>query len=104
MKYFFTIILAILILTTCKTVDNECRAENEILKTELSLLRDSINAITMIPDTVFITKVDTITVDTESGYKAKLQVERIKHYVNISEARPVNKKYFFGWVKRTVSE
>ncbi len=104
MKYFFTIILAILILTTCKTVDNECRAENEILKTELSLLRDSINAITMIPDTVFITKVDTITVDTESSYKAKLQVERIKHYVNISEARPVNKKYFFGWVKRTVSE
>ncbi len=104
MKYFFTIILSILILTTCKTVDNECRAENEILKTELSLLRDSINAITMIPDTVFITKVDTITVDTESGYKAKLQVERIKHYVNISEARPVNKKYFYGWVKRTVSE
>ncbi len=104
MKYFFTIILAILILTTCKTVDNECRAENEILKTELSLLRDSINGIKMIPDTVFITKVDTVTVDTESGYKAKLQVERIKHYVNISEARPVNKKYFFGWVKRTVSE
>ncbi len=104
MKYFFTIILSILILTTCKTVDNECRAENEILKTELSLLRDSINAITMIPDTVFITKVDTITVDTESGYKAKLQVERIKHYVNITEARPVNKKYFYGWVKRTVSE
>lgn len=104
MKHFFIIILSILILSTCKTIDNECRDENEVLKTELSLLRDSINAIKMIPDTIYLTITDTVVIDTESGYKAKLQIERIKHYVNISEVRPVNKKYFFGWVKRTVSE
>ena len=102
MKHFFIIIFSILILSTCKTIDNECREENEILKQELIDLRDSVNSIVLIPDTIYI--VDTIRVDTESSYKAKLQVERIKHYVNISEARPVNKKYFYGWVKRTVSE
>lgn len=104
MKHFFIIILTILILSTCKTIDNECRKENEMLKQEIIALRDSVNSIKLIPDTIFITKIDTVTVDTETGYKAKLQIERIKHYVNISEARPMNKKYFFGWVKRTVSE
>ena len=104
MKSFYSIILSILIFTTCNTVDHECRFENEELKKELRVLRDSVNSIEMTPDTITIFVTDTFRIDTEGGFKAKLQVERIKHYVSISEARPVNKKYFFGWVKRTVSE
>lgn len=104
MKYFIISILLLGSLVTCSTIDRECISENELLKTELINLRDSVNKI--VPDTVFLTShfTDTIKIDTEGGFKAKLQVERIKHYVNISEARPANKKFFFGWVKRTVSE
>ena len=32
------------------------------------------------------------------------RIEKIKYYINICESRSTNKKYFFGWVKRAVSE
>lgn len=32
------------------------------------------------------------------------RIEKIKYYINICESRSANKKYFFGWVKRAISE
>ena len=32
------------------------------------------------------------------------RIEKIKYYINICNKRSVNKKYFFGWIKRTMSE
>ena len=32
------------------------------------------------------------------------RIEKIKYYINICDRRSVNKKYFFGWIKRTMSE
>lgn len=32
------------------------------------------------------------------------RAEKIKYYINICEKNPSNKKFFFGWVKRTMTE
>lgn len=32
------------------------------------------------------------------------RIEKIKYYINICDKRSANKKYFFGWIKRTMSE
>ena len=32
------------------------------------------------------------------------RIEKIKYYINICNKRSANKKYFFGWIKRTMSE
>jgi len=101
MKHLNIILLFVALFISCKP--SQCIEENKALTAELKQLRDSVYNITFVPDTVFIIVTDTVVVETEDGYLAKLQVERIKHYVSISESRPTNKKYFFGWVKRTVS-
>lgn len=40
----------------------------------------------------------------ERDYFNARKVEKIKYYVNICERRPRNKKFFFGWVKRTLKD
>ena len=37
-------------------------------------------------------------------YINKRKVEKIKYYVKICEKNTKNKKFFFGWIKRTISE
>ena len=32
------------------------------------------------------------------------RIEKIKYYIDICDKRSTNKKYFFGWIKRAVSE
>lgn len=32
------------------------------------------------------------------------RVEKIRYYISITEKNPNNKKFFFGWVKRTMSD
>lgn len=32
------------------------------------------------------------------------RIEKIKYYISICDRRSTNKKYFFGWIKRTMSE
>lgn len=32
------------------------------------------------------------------------RIEKIKYYISICEKRPSNKKFFYGWIKRTMSE
>ena len=37
-------------------------------------------------------------------YINKRKVEKVKYYVTICEKNTKNKKFFFGWIKRTISE
>ena len=37
-------------------------------------------------------------------YINKRKVEKVKYYVMICEKNTKNKKFFFGWIKRTISE
>lgn len=32
------------------------------------------------------------------------RIEKIKYYINICDKKSTNKKYFFGWIKRAVSD
>lgn len=32
------------------------------------------------------------------------RIEKIKYYISICDKRSANKKYFFGWIKRTIGE
>lgn len=37
-------------------------------------------------------------------YLNATKVEKIKHYINITERNPKNRTFFYGWVKRTISD
>ena len=39
---------------------------------------------------------------TEEQYMNSRRIEKIRYYVHITERRPANKKFFFGWIKRTL--
>ena len=44
---------------------------------------------------------DTVLYD---NYINARRIEKIKYYINICDKKSTNKKYFFGWIKRAVSE
>lgn len=84
------------------------------------------------PDTVFIEveKIDTVLIDRVNeldslagalkqsqdsmkfyrdsvyyrNYMNSRRIEKIKYYIKICDKNPKNKKYFFGWIKRTMTE
>lgn len=56
----------------------------------LSVMRDSL-----------ILYRDTVLYD---NYINARRIEKIKYYINICDKKSTNKKYFFGWIKRAVSE
>lgn len=60
------------------------------LKDEIKILRDSLEKIT-----------NEITYE---NYINARRIEKIKYYINITERKPTNQKFFFGWIRRTMSE
>jgi hypothetical protein len=36
-------------------------------------------------------------------FSARFKIAKIKRYVDITTARPSNQKFFFGWIKRTIT-
>jgi hypothetical protein len=41
---------------------------------------------------------------TTANYMNARKIEKIKYYINITEKKPTNKKFFYGWIKRTMTE
>lgn len=39
-----------------------------------------------------------------NDYMNARRMEKIKHYISICEKNSNNKKFFYGWIKRTMSE
>ena len=39
----------------------------------------------------------------EKNYMNERRIEKIKYYIRITQKNPKNKKFFYGWIKRTVS-
>ena len=37
-------------------------------------------------------------------YMNARRMEKVKYYISICEKKPSNKKFFYGWIKRTMSE
>ena len=61
-------------------------------------------------DTVYIevVRVDTIhiakPVITDECLEYKLMIMNIRHYIEITERNKNNQKFFYGWIRRAVSE
>lgn len=61
-------------------------------------------------DTVYVEKIrfDTIyrmaPVMTDECLEYKLMIMNIRHYVQITESNKNNQKFFYGWIRRAVSE
>lgn len=60
------------------------------LEADVRFWRDSVYAIN-----------STIPIDV---YFNARKIEKIKYYISITENRPTNKKFFYGWIKRTMAE
>lgn len=79
---------------TCDTVCVKVYVYDTLLlnkmNSEISFLKDSIK------------KIDSII--TYENYMNARKIEKIKYYISITEKRPDNKKFFYGWIKRTVAE
>lgn len=60
------------------------------LKARISLLEDSLKFYR-----------DSIPYDT---YINARRIEKIKYYLSITEKKPSNQKFFYGWIRRTMSE
>lgn len=103
MKNIF-ILLTVLLASCCSTkpkeavtvkpeivyVEVEDIRQIEELKAEVNLWRDSVNYLN-----------STITLDV---YMNARKIEKIKSYISITERNPNNKKFFYGWIKRTMAE
>lgn len=63
-------------------------------KSEVEILRDSIRQLKI----ELSTKKMSV-----NEFEASFKLARIERYVRICEKRPTNKKYFFGWVRRTIN-
>lgn len=57
-------------------------------------------------DTIFVTDTvyyaDTVKIIPQEYLEYKLIVLNVKHYVDITEKRPANKTFFYGWIRRAV--
>lgn len=84
------IILASVLLTSCKVKTIEV----ERVVTDTVLVRD----------TVYIHSVDTIGLQTSKCLENEIRLANIKHYVDITEKNSKNREFFFGWIKRAISE
>lgn len=71
----------------------------------------------MLPDTITVVVEDTARIkfleDSLKFYRDSIsydtyinarKIEKIKHYIKITEKNPNNKKFFFGWIKRAINE
>ena len=56
--------------------------KNDSLQNRIEYYRDSIN---------------------EKNYMNERRIEKIKYYIRITRKNPKNKKFFYGWIKRTMS-
>ena len=114
-KKIILIIVGILALlaTSCSCSRGSLRGANKQPDSTVELLKPDVvkihvsdsdkidslfNELRNVQDSLKITK------DSMENYINARRIEKIKYYINICDKRSTNKKYFFGWIKRTMSE
>lgn len=65
-----------------------------------NILRSTQDSLQTMKDSVIFYR-DTILY---GNYINARRIEKIKYYIDICDKRSANKKYFFGWIKRAISE
>lgn len=107
MKYLLILLVALLSgCTATKCTHAEKDNPEVVLITDTIFVPDSI-AIDSLNNQILILK-DSInylntTVKLEDYLNAN-KLEKIKHYIYITEQNPKNRNFFFGWIKRTMAE
>ena len=90
--------------TLASKPEPEVRYVNVVDSSEIISLRAQLETanqtITLLQDSV---KFYRDSVEYENYINAR-RIEKIKYYINITDKKSTNKKYFFGWIKRTMSE
>lgn len=90
--------------TLASKPEPEVRYVNVIDSSEIISLREQLNIansqISVLQDSVKFYRDST---EYENYINAR-RIEKIKYYINITDKRSANKKYFFGWIKRTMNE
>ena len=94
MKKTIIVMLAMVTVSCCTPRGN---AAPEIVK-EVEVITDTVyvpvNVI--VRDTVYQLSVDC--------FIAQYKLERIQRYIDITESRPANRTFFYGWIKRVLDE
>lgn len=67
------------------------------------IIKHQADSIRLLQDSVNFYK-DTLQWENYANYINARRIEKVKYYITICEKRPANKKYFFGWIRRAVSE
>ena len=90
--------------TLASKPEPEVRYVNVVDSSEIISLREQLKTanaeISLLQDSV---KFYRDSVEYENYINAR-RIEKIKYYINITDKKSTNKKYFFGWIKRTMSE
>ena len=122
MKKILLFIMAAMLLTSCSCSrpfgrstshdpdtlaskpEPEVRYVNVVDSSEIKTLREQLETanqtITLLQDSVKFYRDST---EYENYINAR-RIEKIKYYIKITENRSANKKYFFGWIRRTMNE
>lgn len=86
------IILIGLILIGCKSQPHTIEVERVVTDT------------IFITDTVYVYSIDTVRMLTSKCLENEIRLANIKHYVEITEKNSKNREFFFGWIRRAISE
>lgn len=74
--------------------------DNVKIDSLFNILRSTQDSLQTMKDSVIFYR-DTILYE---NYINARRIEKIKYYIDICNKRSTNKKYFFGWIKRAISE
>lgn len=89
------ILVMTLVLASCCTQRNKPTPE---VVTEIKVVTDTV----YVPVNVIVR--DTVYQPSVDCFIAKYKLERIQRYIDITEARPANRTFFYGWIKRVMDE
>lgn len=109
MKGLFICLIFALFLVNCSyTKNNKIKENTSLIQDSLvnKIYSDSIEIFKLKQEVKFW-KDSVETLDSTINYEDYInarRIEKIKYYIKICENRPTNKKYFFGWIKRTITE
>lgn len=106
-KWFLLLLLSLML--SCSKICKQCQKDTAITI-------DTIYVEKVLRDTAYIAELEQEilrlrgvidSLDTTMSYENYInarRIEKIKYYINITEKNSNNKKFFYGWIKRTMTE
>jgi len=92
------ILVMTLVLASCCTQRSKPTPEAVEVVTEIEMVIDTV----YVPVNVIVR--DTVYQPSVDCFIAKYKLERIQRYIDITDARPANRTFFYGWIKRVMDE